>query len=231
MNQEKNQFSLGDSETSGFEQKPDPNVLSKQQKISLISLGVFTILIMVFGVMQFRYNLYSPFDYSKKVVANQNNASGNASGATTTDLTKLDSDNDGLNDFDEINVYKTSAYLEDSDSDGFSDKDEILNNTDPNCPAGQVCTQITANTDSSSSSNNTLAPDTLDKTASTDLSQEDKTAQDMLNGKSDPAVLRKLLLDNGMPKADLDKISDEDLIASYQDSLKKQQESQTTTQQ
>ncbi|MEI7620683.1 MAG: hypothetical protein WCJ57_03905 [Candidatus Falkowbacteria bacterium] len=225
MNQEKNQSSLSNSEVSAFEQKPDPNTLSKQQKISLISLGVFSVLIMVFGILQFQYNLYSPFDYSRQIAANQkNNASGNASGVTTTDLTKLDSDNDGLNDFDEINVYKTSPYLEDSDSDGFSDKDEILNSTDPNCPTGQVCAQITTNTDSSSS--NSLTPDSLDNPISAEINQVDKTAQDMLSGKSDPAVLRKLLLDNGMEKTELDQISDEDLILSYQESLKKQQEAQ-----
>jgi hypothetical protein len=185
--------------------------LDKQQKISLIALGTFTILVMVFGVLQFRHNLYSPFDYSKKVATVANTING-----TTTDLTKLDSDSDGLNDFDEINVYQTSPYLEDSDSDGFNDKEEILNNTDPNCPAGTVCTQIT--TESSGGTTTASSLEALDDT----LSAEDQAAQDMLSGKSDPAVLRKLLLDNGMDKASLDKISDADLLASYQESLKNQ---------
>lgn len=224
MNQEKNQFSLADSETSGFEQRPEINPLTKQQKISLISLGVFTVLIITFGILQFRYNLYSPFDYNSKVASTQKTSAGGSS-EVTTDLTKLDSDNDGLNDYDEVNVYKTSAYLEDSDSDGFSDKDEILNNTDPNCPAGQICTQVSSDTDNS----DTIAsPDALDS-ASEELSTEEQTAKDMLSGKSDPAVLRKLLLDNGMSQADLDKISDEELIASYQESLDKQNAAAATT--
>lgn len=219
MNEGKNQFSLGDSETSGFEQKPGQTALSKQQKISLISLGVFTVLIIIFGILQFRYNLYSPFDYSRQIAANQKNNSGVIS-TTTTDLTKVDSDNDGLNDYDETNVYATSPYLEDSDSDGFSDKDEILNSTDPNCPAGSVCTQISASPESSTT---TIAtPDSLDASAGATVTAEDQVALDMLSGKSDPAVLRKLLLDNGMDKATLDKISDEDLVASYQESLKNQ---------
>lgn len=219
-----NQSILINSETSTLEPKPDQNVLNKQQKISLISLGVFSVLIMVFGILQFQYNLYSPFDYSKKIAANQkNNTSGNASGAITIDLSKLDSDNDGLNNFDEINVYKTSPYLEDSDSDSFSDKDEILNNTNPNCPTGQVCSQITTNTETSS---DTLPLDSLENPILAEINQEDKTAQDVLSGKSDSAVLRKLLLDNGMDKSDLDQISDTDLMLSYQESLKKQQEAQ-----
>ncbi len=223
MNQEKNQFSLDDSETSGFEQRPEMNPLTKQQKVSLISLGVFTVLIITFGILQFRYNLYSPFDYNNKIASGQKTNTGGSS-EVTTDLTKMDSDNDGLNDYDEINVYKTSAYLEDSDSDGFSDKDEILNNTDPNCPAGQICTQVSSDTDN----NTTIAsPDALDS-ASENLSSEEKTAQDMLEGKSDPAILRKLLLDNGMSQADLDKISDEELISSYQESLNKQNSASAT---
>jgi hypothetical protein len=227
MNEGKNQFSLGDSETSGFEQKPSQAALSKQQKISLISLGVFTVLIVIFGILQFRYNLYSPFDYSRQIAANQKNNSGAVS-TTTVDLTKVDSDNDGLNDYDEINVYVTSPYLEDSDSDGFSDKDEILNSTDPNCPAGSVCTQISATTDSSTDTT-TVSPDDLSAGTET-ITAEDQIAQDMLNGKSDPAILRKLLLDNGMDKAVLDQIGDADLLASYQESLKNQTATSTSVQ-
>jgi len=227
MNGGKNQFSLGNSEASGFKQKPIQTALSKQQKISLISLGVFTVLIMIFGILQFRYNLYSPFDYSQEIAASQKNNSNNVGNTVTTDLTKIDSDGDGLNDYDEINVYQTSPYLEDSDSDGFSDKDEILNSTDPNCPAGQTCTQISAAADSAAGAA-TASPDTLLNTSdgTEAITAEDQIAQDMLNGKSDPAVLRKLLLDNGMDKAILDQIGDEDLLASYQESLKQQQAAQ-----
>ncbi len=212
MNQAKNQFSLAASEVSSFEQKPVLRALDKQQKISLISLGVFTVLVLVFGILRFRYNIYSPFDYSKKIASNQVVSSTN----TTTDLTKLDSDGDGLNDYDEVNVYKTSPYLEDSDSDGFNDKEELLNNTDPNCPAGTTCAQVSVDTKSSVS-----APDSLTSTTSA-LTAEEQAAQDMLSGKSDPAVLRKLLLDNGMDQASLDKISDEELVSSYLESLKNQ---------
>ncbi|MFA4942905.1 MAG: hypothetical protein WC564_04680 [Patescibacteria group bacterium] len=219
MNQIKNQSSLGNSEPSGFEQKPVINALSQQQKVSLISLGAFTVLVMIFGVLQFRYNLYSPFEYSRNIVATQKTVDTPLD-KNNTDLTKMDSDDDGLNDFDEINIYNTSPYLEDSDSDGFSDKDEILNSTDPNCPAGQVCALISAPVDSTPDT-----PSSLDGAAS-GITQEEQTAKDMLSGKSDPAVLRKLLLDNGMAQADLDKISDEELVASYQESLKNQEAAQ-----
>jgi hypothetical protein len=48
------------------------------------------------------------------------------------DLKTLDSDADGLNDFDEINVYKTNQYNVDTDGDGYKDGDEVKNGYNPN---------------------------------------------------------------------------------------------------
>lgn len=50
-----------------------------------------------------------------------------------------DTDRDGIPDAQELQVYKTSPFLEDSDSDGVLDKVEIDSSTDPNCPKGKDC--------------------------------------------------------------------------------------------
>jgi hypothetical protein len=48
------------------------------------------------------------------------------------DLAKLDTDKDGLNDWDEISLYKTDPNLADTDGDGLSDGEEVkLYKTDP----------------------------------------------------------------------------------------------------
>ncbi len=47
-----------------------------------------------------------------------------------TDLSK-DSDQDGVTDFDEINLYETDPLVADSDNDGFNDGIEILSGYDP----------------------------------------------------------------------------------------------------
>lgn len=52
---------------------------------------------------------------------------------------KTDTDGDGINDYDEQSIYRTSLYLADSDSDGFDDGQEIKSGNDPNCPTGQDC--------------------------------------------------------------------------------------------
>ena len=48
-----------------------------------------------------------------------------------TDPIKTDTDDDGLNDYDEVYVYKTNPIVADTDGDGINDGDEIALNTDP----------------------------------------------------------------------------------------------------
>ncbi|KKW36917.1 MAG: Ig domain-containing protein [Candidatus Giovannonibacteria bacterium GW2011_GWA2_53_7] len=58
-----------------------------------------------------------------------------------------DTDEDGVNDYDEIYVYRTSPYLVDSDSDGVSDAQEIRLGKNPTCPEGERCDQAFASID------------------------------------------------------------------------------------
>jgi hypothetical protein len=44
----------------------------------------------------------------------------------------MDSDHDGLSDYDEINIYHTDPNLADTDGDGYLDGDEIAHSYDPN---------------------------------------------------------------------------------------------------
>ena len=54
-----------------------------------------------------------------------------AASASSIDLTKLDSDGDGLTDDQEINVYHTDPHKADTDGDGFTDAQEIKNGYNP----------------------------------------------------------------------------------------------------
>ena len=45
-----------------------------------------------------------------------------------------DSDNDGLSDGDELNIYGTDPFNPDSDGDGYSDGDEVKGGYNPNGP-------------------------------------------------------------------------------------------------
>lgn len=113
--------------------------LTKQQKLSLTGLSLLTILIFVIAIFQFRANIYQPF---KKITGEKGNKEKIAD---LFNLKNIDTDKDGLNDFDEIYLYKTSPYLEDTDGDSILDKKERDEGTDPLCPKGSACESISQN--------------------------------------------------------------------------------------
>jgi hypothetical protein len=137
-------------------------------------------------------------------------------------LKMLDTDNDGLSDYDEINVYKTSPYLEDSDSDGMSDAQEVANGSDPNCPIGRKCVEeviVSSSTPtivaSSSGQSLPIGQPTAGQ-ASSDVSGL------LMSGSMDAATLRSVLKEAGMAEEVLVQISDEELMAVFNEELKKQ---------
>ncbi|MBI4407333.1 MAG: hypothetical protein HY565_02420 [Candidatus Kerfeldbacteria bacterium] len=115
----------------------------------------------------------------------------------------LDTDSDGINDFDEEFTYGTSALIADTDSDGIDDGAEIAANTNPVCAAGDTCfSTVSAAAD---------ATTTADLTA---------LATD------DPVELRRQLVALGIDQAVLDQVSDADLLTVY---ASVQSDYQTTT--
>ena len=94
-------------------------------------------LALIFGAVRIGQNLKLTFIPG---AADSQGSEANKDSALDEVKQKLqDSDADGLNDWDELNVYGTSAYLADTDSDKLNDYDEIKKGTDPNCPAGKEC--------------------------------------------------------------------------------------------
>ncbi|MDP2586375.1 MAG: hypothetical protein Q8P32_01200 [Candidatus Komeilibacteria bacterium] len=120
-------------------------------------------------------------------------------------LKEKDTDQDGLSDYDELYLYKTSPYIPDSDSDGYADGEEIKNGQDPNCPAGISCASITL-------------------PANTQLSPED--LPDEL-GALTPEQIRGLLRQSGVSEQELQAVSDEELVSSFTQILLEQQGAST----
>ncbi len=110
-----------------------------------------------------------------------------------------DTDQDGLSDYDESYVYKTSAYIADSDSDGFKDGEEVKNNQDPNCPVGQDC--------------GNLLP--AGRPAAANLLED----LDNLT----PEQIRDILISAGISEADLKNINDNTLRQLYEETLREAQ--------
>ncbi len=203
-------------EEENFNQ-PTLKKLPRNQKIAVVFLGIFAVLIIGLWVVQASTQINKPFNLGNKV--------SKTNTASTTDKSLKDSDGDGLLDYEEVNVYHTSPYLEDSDSDGISDKQEIAQGTDPNCPTGQNCNaaEATANASNNSNASSTidilgfdaLGLDTLNTSAESSSTSEGIT-------EVTPAMIRQELLNSGVAQADLDKISDEELIKIYEESINKQ---------
>jgi len=127
------------------------------EKFFVLFLIIITASAVVLGYLQLRQNIKVPLYSSilseeRAKIKQQYQVDNNVNTVEQAELTRLqnqDSDLDGLSDYSEIYLYKTSAYLEDSDSDGIWDKQEILAGSDPNCPEGQVCETSISQTESS----------------------------------------------------------------------------------
>lgn len=190
--------------------------LEKAQKITLVALAAFVLFLLIFWSVQFKKGLVDPFTYK---------GDGAKGVATTVDsdetLKQKDTDGDSLSDWDELNIYKTSPYLEDTDSDTVNDSDEIKRGSDPNCPEGKTCLQpdnVAGPNETSSSSSNPLP--NLDL-SSLQASSSNEYMTKLLAGELDANSLRQVMIEAGFDKQILDNMNDEDLMMVYRESLSK----------
>lgn len=172
--------------------------------LSALSLGVF-----IFWIWQFNTNITRPF----QVVESPTSSVEELQNV----LNDVDTDGDGLTDYEEQSLYDTSPYLSDSDSDGFSDREEIEKGTNPNCAAGTSC-DINYIPEATSTGNE-LIPSPIQINPD---SADESVLQQMMAGQADATMLRALLSDSGVSAEVLNGLSDEELIASYQGMLEEQ---------
>ncbi|MDO8668720.1 MAG: hypothetical protein Q7K65_00310 [Candidatus Buchananbacteria bacterium] len=179
---------------------------SAKEKAVVALVLVVSFFAVILGITQFSSSLRKPVT-DLMLLAGQDTSSSSDALAILAQQQK-DTDGDGLSDYDELSVYGTSPYLADSDSDGVSDKEEITAGHDPNCSTGDNCFRTEAvylNQNLNSGSGQTL----------------------LLSG-SDPQALRALLLQNGFPQDQLDKITDDQLLTTYQQALAGQNPADST---
>lgn len=209
-----------------MDNSPKKMNLSKEQKTGFVLLFIFAILVIGLGFLQLRNTIYNPFAIDFTVYEEEgmvNDIEGR--------LKNLDTDYDGLLDWDELNIYNTSPYLEDTDSDGIEDKVEIEKGLDPLCPQGDDCQQdIEApgiNTNTSSTINSTTTEsliggsplldgvqDTYEVVEDSGIIADEETGQSTYTAAlTDPRILRQLLLATGqISEEQLNAIDDETLL-------------------
>lgn len=208
------------------------DTFDRRHKVGLGLLVAAMITIVIVWYVQLRQNIVTPLYGNNN--GNQNTAVLSQEQQTQSDLRNKDTDGDGLNDWDELNLYKTSPYLADTDSDSFDDKQEIESGKDPTCPEGQTCVVSTApsttNTDSSFESptlenllnqNSGVTQTETNSTSTTNLSADEKNAlREALGENAQPTDLRKLLLQAGMDQKTLDSLTDEQIVTTFQEMIK-----------
>jgi len=188
----------------GFGQRESGNEVKRRKVVfgAVLAIGVASL---VFGTVAFFQLLRSPFA-APETNTNVSDALAQSTSGTLEELRVKDTDEDGLNDYDELYVYRTSPYLKDSDSDGATDAGEIQNSTDPNCPTGVDCFQ-------------TAISNTNSATATNAASQTPVSIE----------ALRQSLRDAGAPEATLNAMSDEELLQMYNEIVAEDQGTSTNT--
>src|SRR3989338_4002530 len=191
-----------------------------QQKLSFTMMLIFGILIVVLGFLQMRNTIYTPFVIRESDF-------GSPEGALFENeqvkLQSIDTDHDGLNDYEELNFYSTSPYLHDSDSDGVEDQTEIVNRTDPNCPEGKKC--LTSE-NSVTTSTQGLTPVLGEQTgigSDPGSIPPPQITDDLATLSRDPQKLREMMLRTGtMTKEELDSVSDSTILQLAQNLVAQQ---------
>ncbi|GEM_PF-1216306 len=195
---------------------------SRNHKVMFLVLVILGFGTLGYAFLNLFHSISSPF------LAQQQNTVVNTTNSTITeqalvDKKNIDTDQDGLSDFDEEFVYGTSPYLADTDSDGYTDKQEIDSEHDPLCPTGENCRAIDTTT-VTTVENIIASPLDIENlnqgsavTTTVDLTDEEKAQLKQLT----VAQVRELLLSSGqMTEEQLNQIDDTTLMRVFQESLK-----------
>ncbi|MFH1631885.1 MAG: hypothetical protein ABIA47_02575 [bacterium] len=139
-------------------------------------------------------------------------------------LQNADTDEDGLSDFDETYAYGTSPYLADTDGDGFSDADELSAGYDPVCARGTDCESALYDEDGTTGINPGTAVTENIFGAVEDTSNTINDIQSLLQGVSADEV-RQMLIDSGADAKTINELSDNEIMAIYNQVLTDMEES------
>lgn len=198
----------------------------RQKNLALAGLSTITVAILAMWFLQFKQNITAPlyrqlgFNNNQEIeTALQNKNESSQNQQQDEALKNVDTDKDGLSDYDELNIYKTSPFIEDSDSDGVLDKVEVDRGQDPNCPIGKDCsgsvlTNPIATDNTNKSEINSITPPTNVVTATNNTSSSESLLP------TDATSLRQVLVESGMDKTVLEQFSDSELLEAYQEAFK-----------
>ncbi len=200
--------------------------LSAEQKVAFVLLLFLGLGGVVFGFRSFSTQLSRPFNLQIISYLKQGKfiTSSEREEAEREAQKILDTDADGLSDYDELYVYKTNPYIADTDSDGFDDKTEVYSSNDPNCPEGKDCGRGVVEAEGAGDTKASVSeflgsfPNAkLDKLKALDFATE----EDVITFFNSLTIdeLRQALVEAGLSKEQVDALSDEQLKEMLKSSL------------
>lgn len=183
----------------------EPQHFGRDHRVALGALAALTVAVLGLSFLQFQKSVRAPFE--RRGPGYQSLAEREA--AATEAQKTADTDKDGLSDYDELYIFRTSPYLEDTDSDGINDGAEANSGEDPNCPRNQNCGAPVegANT-------RTASPDIPEP-----MSPGFIGSPEQILGSFDPQNIRSLLRGAGVSDEMLSKVDDATLKALYDEVL------------
>lgn len=218
--------------SENFYKKNNNNLDDRSKKLVVLGLSIFSLAAIFFGFWKINDSIYSPFylgeEFEKEEVVSKTN-SASCTGlycVSESESKDKDSDKDGLSDWEEVNMYLTSPYIEDTDGDGIDDGDEIVNSTDPNCPEGRDCESTLIDYYGENSLNRSLDEmQLIEENIYSELEvKNDEALENILSGGLDTDTLRELLISGGLEKDVVDAFSDQELLDLYTEVLQESQE-------
>ncbi len=168
--------------------------LTAEQKTGFVLLLVFAVMGLTLGVLQIRNTMLAPFALNSKIPASLKDQVNDVDA-----LRYRDTDGDGLSDFDELYTYGTSPYLYDTFGYGMSDKEVVAKGLARCANAGKNC----------SDAGTPLGPTTTIAFPSS----AENIPKNINQIVSDPAQIRELLVQSGMKKEILNKLTDQELLS------------------
>lgn len=191
--------------------------LPKTQRNSFIFLSILSVGILALWFWQINYRLSSTF--GTPVAAPKSLAQETQE---FKQLATLDTDGDGLTDVEEMTIYNTSPYLADTDGDGISDYNEVASGTDPLCAEGASCNNEIA-IPKSPQDNIIISPDLDFNQSKTEPDDLETLMELMMNGEASAQDIRTIMLANGAEAELINSLSDEEILATYKESLNQQE--------
>jgi hypothetical protein len=194
--------------------------LTGEQRIAVGVFGVAALVIVTFSVLQLRSTILRPFTTDVEALVALRRQLGPTAEELADDQRRADTDEDGISDYDELNVYRTSPYLRDSDSDRIADNLEIAQGTDPNCATGKTCISVVTGTGVATSTPGFVPPTDPGTIGSTPVPGTGNEPPGL--PERDVVAIRAYLRLSGVSEEELSNYTDAQILEAYDQSVAEQ---------